>query len=260
RDAVVLAVGDGSDKRLIAYVVAPADDALASTLRAHVAATLPEYMVPAAFVQLDALPLTPNGKLDRRALPALDADAFAHQAYEAPQGELETALAAIWSELLGIEQVSRHDSFFALGGHSLLAVRLMNRVAALGADLPLAALFAAPTLAGFAAALNPQRTLDSAALPAISPLSREGALPLSFAQQRLWFLAQFDGVSATYHIPFALHVRGPLNRLAWQQALDVLWARHEALRSVFLSVDGQPQVRLLPAEAGMPLRWHDWRK
>ncbi|KAG0180187.1 hypothetical protein DFQ28_003035, partial [Apophysomyces sp. BC1034] len=135
----------------------------------------------------------------------------------------------------------------------------MNRVAALGVDLPLATLFAAPTLAGFAAALGGQRTPDSAALPAIPPLSREGTLPLSFAQQRLWFLAQLDGVSATYHIPFALRVQGPLNSLAWQQALDALWARHEALRSVFVSVDGQPQVQLLPAEAGMPLRWHDWR-
>ncbi|MCG1043662.1 non-ribosomal peptide synthetase, partial [Mycetohabitans sp. B8] len=260
RDAAVLALGDGGDKRLVAYVVAEPDDALASTLRAHVAAALPEYMVPAAFVRLDTLPLTPNGKLDRRALPEPDADAFAHQAYEAPQGALETALATIWSELLGLERISRHDSFFALGGHSLLAVRLMNRVAALGAEVPLAALFASPTLAAFAAALNAQRTPDNAALSAITPVSRDGALPLSFAQQRLWFLAQLDGVSETYHIPFALRLQGPLNRLAWQQALDVLWARHEALRSVFVSVDGQPQVRLLPADAGMPLRWHDWRE
>ncbi|MCG1019997.1 phosphopantetheine-binding protein, partial [Mycetohabitans sp. B4] len=124
RDAVVLALGEGQDKRLVAYVVADPYDALASTLRAQVAARLPEYMVPSAFVRLDAWPLTSNGKLDRRVLPAPDDDSLAHQAYEAPQGELETTLASIWAELLGVECVGRHDSFFALGGHSLLAVRL----------------------------------------------------------------------------------------------------------------------------------------
>ncbi|WP_049786408.1 non-ribosomal peptide synthetase [Mycetohabitans rhizoxinica] len=259
RDAVVLATGEGQDKRLVAYVVADPDDALAGTLRTHVAAALPEYMVPSAFVRLDALPLTPNGKLDRRALPAPSADAFAHQAYEAPQGELEITLAQIWSELLGVEPVGRHDNFFALGGHSLLAVRLMNRVAALGIALPLATLFAAPTLAGLAAVLEAQRASDGAVLPAITPVSRDGALPLSFAQQRLWFFAQLDSASDTYHMPMALRLRGTLNPIAWQQALDALWARHEALRSVFVSVDGQPQVQLLPAETGMPMTWHDLR-
>ncbi|MCG1048903.1 condensation domain-containing protein, partial [Mycetohabitans sp. B6] len=96
-------------------------------------------------------------------------------------------------------------------------------------------------------------------LPAITPVSRDGALPLSFAQQRLWFLAQLDGGSDTYHMSMALRLRGALNRVAWQQALDALWARHEALRSVFISVEGQPQVQLLPAEAGMPMTWHDLR-
>ncbi|SIT65550.1 amino acid adenylation domain-containing protein [Burkholderia sp. b14] len=259
RDAVVLATGEGSDKRLVAYVVADPDDALASTLRAQVAASLPEYMVPSAFVRLDAWPLTPNGKLDRRALPEPDADALAHQAYEAPQGELETTLAAIWAELLGVERVGRHDSFFALGGHSLLAVRLMNRVRMLGADVPLATLFATPTLAAFAAALEAHWQQGTDAQPEITPVPREGNLPLSFAQQRLWFLAQLDGVSESYHMPLALHVRGPLDRAAWQQALDALFARHEALRSTFVSVDGQPQVQLLPADRGVPLRWHNLR-
>jgi amino acid adenylation domain-containing protein len=258
-DAVVLVTGEGSAKRLVAYVQAEADEPLASTLRAHAAATLPEYMVPSAFVRLDAWPLTPNGKLDRRALPAPDDAALAHQAYEAPQGELETTLAAIWTELLGVERVGRHDSFFALGGHSLLAVRLMNRVRMLGADVPLAALFASPTLAVFAAVVSVQLNQQTSALPEIAPASREGALPLSFAQQRLWFLAQLEGASESYHIPLALHVRGPLDRAAWQQALDALLARHEALRSTFVSVEGQPQVRLLPADTGVPLRWHDLR-
>ncbi|MCF2135488.1 condensation domain-containing protein, partial [Mycetohabitans sp. B3] len=97
------------------------------------------------------------------------------------------------------------------------------------------------------------------ARPEITPVSRDGSLPLSFAQQRLWFLAQLNGVSESYHIPLALHVRGPLDRAAWQQALDALFARHEALRSTFVSVEGQPQVQLLPADRGVPLRWHDLR-
>ncbi|WP_338927196.1 amino acid adenylation domain-containing protein (plasmid) [Mycetohabitans endofungorum] len=256
---VVLALDEGHDKRLIAYVVAQADESLASTLRVHAAAALPEYMVPAAFVRLDALPLTPNGKLDRRALPAPDDDALAHQAYELPQGELETALAAIWAQLLGVERVGRHDSFFALGGHSLLAVRLMNRVRGLGADVPFTALFASPTLAGFASALEAHLQQGADTLPEITPASREGNLPLSFAQQRLWFLAQLKGVSSTYHIPLALCVRGSLDHVAWQQALDALFARHEALRSTFVSVEGQPQVQLLPADMGVPLHWHDLR-
>jgi amino acid adenylation domain-containing protein len=260
RDAVVVATGEGSAKRLVAYVQAEADEPLASTLRAQVAVSLPEYMVPSAFVRLDAFPLTPNGKLDRRALPAPDDEALAYQAYEAPQGELETTLAAIWIELLGVERVGRHDSFFALGGHSLLAVRLMNRVSGLGADVPLATLFATPTLAAFAAVLEAHLQQGTDALPEITPVSREGSLPLSFAQQRLWFLAQLDGVSESYHMPLALHVRGPLDRAAWQQALDALFARHEALRSTFVSVEGQPQVRLLPADMGVPLRWHDLRE
>ncbi|WP_232509412.1 amino acid adenylation domain-containing protein [Mycetohabitans rhizoxinica] len=168
-------------------------------------------------------------------------------------------LATIWTELLGVECVGRHDSFFALGGHSLLAVRLMNRVRALGAEMPLTSLFASPTLAAFAAAVSAQLNQQTSALPEITPVSREGDLPLSFAQQRLWFLAQLDGVSDTYHMPFALRVRGPFDRAAWQQALNALFARHEALRSTFVSVDGQPQVRLLPADTGVPLHWHDLR-
>ncbi|HEY1856005.1 amino acid adenylation domain-containing protein [Acidocella sp.] len=128
REAVVLALAEESRKRLVAYVVADSDDQLASTLRAHLAARVPDYMVPAAFVRLDAFPLTPNGKLDRRALPAPDDEAHARETYEAPQGETETALAAIWAELLGVERISRNDDFFNLGGHSLLALRVISEI------------------------------------------------------------------------------------------------------------------------------------
>nr|WP_245494772.1 non-ribosomal peptide synthetase [Rhizobium leguminosarum] len=159
-DAAVVAHADAAgDKRLVAYVVvkmtdgsAEADGAgLASSLRAHLGGLLPDYMVPSAFVRLDALPLTVNGKLDRKALPVPDDDAYARRAYEAPQGEIETLLAGIWAELLGVERVGRHDNFFELGGHSLLAVRLLVRLTeALAVELPLAILFAKPTLAELA--------------------------------------------------------------------------------------------------------------
>ncbi|WP_219847638.1 non-ribosomal peptide synthase/polyketide synthase [Photorhabdus hindustanensis] len=259
REALVLALGDGQNKRLVAYVAASADDGLVNRLRAHLSAVLPDYMVPAAFVRLDAFPLTPNGKLDRRGLPAPSEEAFARQIYEAPQGEAEIALAAIWREILGIEQISRHDNFFALGGHSLLAVRVMNRVAALGIELPLTTLFKSPSLAAFAEEISARLDKQGGTLPAIMSISREGMLPLSFAQQRLWFLAQFNGVSDTYHIPVALHLRGQLDIAAWQQALNALFARHEALRSVFVSVNGQPQVQLLGPDGGLPLSQHDLR-
>ncbi|MDB6372144.1 non-ribosomal peptide synthetase, partial [Photorhabdus bodei] len=258
-ESVVLAQGEGQEKRLVAYVVAEAHEGLINSLREHLSIQLPDYMVPSAFVRLDAFPLTPNGKLDRQALPAPDNEAVARQVYEAPQGEMEMALAAIWREVLGVEQISRYDNFFALGGHSLLAVRVMNRVAALGIELPLTTLFKFPSLRAFAEAMQTRKEQPDTILPAIVPISREGELPLSFAQQRLWFLAQLEGVSETYHIPMALRLCGELDVMAWQKALDTLFARHEALRSIFVSVDGQPQVRLLEPDSGLLLSQYDLR-
>ncbi len=205
-------------------------------------------MVPASFVRLDAFPLTPNGKLDRQALPSPGDDDVARQVYEAPQGEVELALASIWSDLLHVKDVSRHDSFFALGGHSLLAVRLMNRISTLGANIPLSTVFSSPSLCAFAMVVSNHLEKYHAVLLNIAPVSRDNELPLSFGQQRLWFLAQLEGASNTYHIPIALRVHGAFNRPAWQQALDELYSRHEALRCTFINIDGQPQVRILPAE------------
>ncbi|NHB98821.1 condensation domain-containing protein, partial [Photorhabdus stackebrandtii] len=157
--ARVLVLGDGQDKRLVAYVVAEADDGLAASLRDHLSDILPDYMVPAAFVRLDAFPLTPNGKLDRRALPALDQHAFAHQVYETPQGEIETALATIWCELLEVEQISRHDNFFALGGHSLLAIRMIERLRRMGLGISVQTLFQHSTLSVLAQSLAQHREI-----------------------------------------------------------------------------------------------------
>lgn len=203
-------------------------------------------MVPSAFVSLSSFPVTTNGKLDRRALPAPSEDDYAREAYEAPQGKVETALAAIWSELLQVNQVSRNDSFFALGGHSLLAVRLVNRVSSLGATIAISALFAAPTLAAFASRVEEQLAQEESSVLAITPVSRDNDLPLSFAQQRLWFLAQLGGVSDTYHMPLALRLQGQVNQMALEYSLCALCDRHESLRSVFVTVNGQAHVKILP--------------
>ncbi|KAG0323182.1 hypothetical protein BGZ97_012340, partial [Linnemannia gamsii] len=154
REATVIALGEDRDKQLVAYVVAEPDEQLAHTLHAHLIERLPKYMMPAAFMRLDELPLTPNGKLDRRALPAPDDEAFARQTYEAPQGEIETALAGIWADLLKIEQISRHDSFFSLGGHSLLAVQMIERLRRLGLKVSVRTLFDTPTLSVLAQSLG----------------------------------------------------------------------------------------------------------
>jgi amino acid adenylation domain-containing protein len=245
REAVVLALDDGAGgKRLVAYFVGEALESEA--LRAHLSGQLPEYMVPAAFVRLERLPLTPNGKLDRRALPAPDADAFAARAYEAPLGETEQALAEIWFEVLRIERVGRHDDFFALGGHSLLAVRVISRVRqVLGAEVSLADLFERPVLAEFARAIDDAVRTE---LPPIERVDRGERLPLSFAQARLWFLEQLGGLGDTYHLPTQMRRRGELDRGALRRALDAILARHEALRTTFVEVEDEPVQRIAPVE------------
>ncbi|HET7460299.1 MAG TPA: amino acid adenylation domain-containing protein, partial [Longimicrobium sp.] len=246
-EAVVVAREDApGEKRLVAYLVG-GEGADAEALRAHLAAALPEYMLPAAYVRLEEWPLTPNGKLDRRALPAPDAGAYATRAYEPPEGETEQALAEIWAEVLRVERVGRHDHFFELGGHSLLAVRVVSRVRqVLGAEVALGELFTRPVLRDFARGLE---TAAQAELPPIEPAPREGRIPLSFAQQRLWFLEQMEELGSTYHISTRLRLRGELDRAALARALDRLVARHEALRTVFAQVDGVPEQRIAPAEA-----------
>ncbi|KAG0036362.1 hypothetical protein BGZ83_003825, partial [Gryganskiella cystojenkinii] len=257
KEATVVALGEGEDKHLVAYVVASVQEELALTLHKYLAERLPEYMVPVVFVHMDKLPLTNNGKVDRRALPEPDTISFVSQAYVAPQGSTEVALAAIWCELLKIERVGRQDNFFMLGGHSLLAVRMMNRVSTLGVQLPLSTLFSAPTLSAFAEVISSNISKDDLSHLSITPISRDGPLELSFAQHRLWFLAQLEGVSAIYHVPMAFSLRGTLNTPALEKAFDSLFARHESLRSTFVAVDGQPKVQLLNADIGLPLTFRD---
>jgi amino acid adenylation domain-containing protein len=251
REATVIARED----RLVAYLVGNSSALDAAQLRAQLSRCLPDYMVPAAYVVLDALPLTPNGKLDRKALPAPEGEAFGQRAYAEPQGEIEQALAAIWSQLLGVERIGRDDDFFELGGHSLLAIRLISQIRErFDAELALATLFAQPHLAALARAVA---AAGPSELDAIVPADRSRPLPLSPAQQRLWFIAGVDAqASVAYHIPGALRLRGELDRAALRAALDHVVARHEALRTRFVAIDGQPWQHIDPPR-GFALREQD---
>ncbi|MGA4363393.1 non-ribosomal peptide synthase/polyketide synthase [Ralstonia nicotianae] len=259
RDAVVLAREDrAGDKQLVAYLVPEAGGALhAATLRDSLARELADYMLPSAYVMLDTLPLTVNGKLDRKALPAPQGDAYVRRGDAAPQGAMETALAAIWSAVLQRESIGRHDNFFELGGHSLLAVRLLSQIRdALQLEMPLSALFSHPSLAGFAAAAEQTGRTTVTAIP---PADRGAPLALSFAQQRLWFLAQMEGtrVSEAYHIPGAFRLEGTLDPAALAAALDRIVARHEALRTTFGEHDGVAVQVIAPPDIGLALQTHD---
>jgi amino acid adenylation domain-containing protein len=255
REAVVLARQDApGERRLVAYVVGD-QTAAADGLRAHLGERLPAYMVPAAYVRLEQWPLTANGKLDRKALPAPEDGAYAARAYEAPVGRTEQALAEIWSEVLRIDRVGRHDDFFELGGHSLLAVQVISRVRqALAVEAELGQVFTRSVLHDFARGLQ---AAARAELPPIEPAPRGDRLPLSFAQQRLWFLEQMGGLGGAYLIPMRRRLRGPLDRDALVRALDTIVARHEALRTVFALVDGEPEQRVTPAGTGFHLVEHD---
>ncbi|AIP45927.1 D-alanine--poly(phosphoribitol) ligase, subunit 1 [Burkholderia pseudomallei MSHR5858] len=248
------ATANSSEKRLVAYYTGDADVA---ALRAQAAQHLPSYMVPSAYVRLDAWPLTPNGKLDRRALPAPADDAYARAEYEAPQGAKEEALAAIWRELLHVERVSRHDNFFELGGHSLLAVQLVSRLRqALSVEVALSTVFDAPVLSALAERLEAENT---AVLPPIPLAPRDGRIALSLAQQRLWFLTQLEGVSEAYHMSGAVRLDGPLNREVLQRALNRIVMRHEALRTCFAREEGEP-IQVIQPHADLTVSYHDLRE
>ncbi|MFJ4971756.1 amino acid adenylation domain-containing protein [Streptomyces sp. NPDC088755] len=232
------------DRRLVAYVVpAPGARADDTALAVRLGRTLPAYMVPSAFVTLDALPLTPNGKVDRRALPAPRAVATKDRA---PRTAYEEVLAGLFADVLGVA-VGVDDNFFSLGGHSLLATRLIGRArTALGAELDLRTLFDHPTVASLAAALD----TSGAARPALTRQQRPAAVPLSFAQQRLWFLGGLEGPNATYNIPLVLELEGPLDPDALRAALADVVTRHESLRTVLAEQDGIARQEVLdPAVA-----------
>src|SRR6476619_5475471 len=247
--AAVIAREDGpGGKRLVGYVVA-AGAAVpdAAALRAHLGRSLPEHMVPSAFVVLERLPLTPNGKLDRRALPAPEQPVGAVR--RVPRTPQEEILCGLFAEVLGLERVGIDDNFFALGGHSLLATRLISRIrSTLDVELAIRSLFEAPTVEALV-----QRLGDAqAARPALRALARPAEIPLSYAQRRLWFLDRLEGSSATYTIPLALRVRGVLDRVALEAAVGDLVGRHESLRTIFPDTLGVPRQQILDADAARP--------
>jgi len=239
-------------ERLVAYVV-PAgalQDAKEQipALRAHLQQRLPEYMAPSVYLTLTALPQTPNGKLDRKALPEPDAAAgLATTTYEAPRSPVEEVLAAIIAEVLQVPRVGRHDDFFALGGHSLLAMQVISRIReAFQVELPVRVLFETPTLAGLGAYLDHAQATRKAKAegPPLRVLPRDGVLPLSFAQQRLWFLDRFEADRHIYNVPVRVELRGAVSHERLEQSLNLVAARHEVLRTSFKEVSGEPQQQI----------------
>ncbi|MEO6196442.1 MAG: amino acid adenylation domain-containing protein [Thermoanaerobaculia bacterium] len=252
RQAAVVAWTDGSgDRRLVAYMVPSGEEVPAQELREYLRDRLPEPMVPAFLVELASLPRTASGKIDRGSLPSPDlASGSAERATVAPRSLLELELVDLFEMLLGVRPVGVTDDFFELGGHSLLATRLMSRVRErFGADLPLRALFESPTVATLAERVDAAvRGGEGGSAPPLVPLPRDRPLRLSFAQQRLWFLHQLDPESPAYNLPQTLAVSGALDVAAFAGALSEVVRRHEVLRTVFPSVDGEPRQVVLPAE------------
>ncbi len=250
--AVVAAAGD----RLVAYLV-PVDHAAGvpapDELRALLGGSLPEYMIPAVFMELAALPLTANGKIDRAALPEPDgARPELAGAYMPPRSATEEVLAGIWSEVLGVDRVGAFDDFFELGGHSLLATQVISRVRAVFAvEVALAALFDRPTVAGLAEVVD--GSTRGVAAPVV-PVPRDLPLPLSFAQQRLWFLAQLEPDSVEYNTPMVLPWQGALDVDVLSEALARLVARHEVLRTrLVVGEDGEPYQAIDPPPVHVPV-------
>ncbi|HSF42721.1 MAG TPA: amino acid adenylation domain-containing protein [Thermoanaerobaculia bacterium] len=258
REAAVMALGEGSAQRLAAFFAAETPETDGASLRRYLEAKVPAFMVPSSFFLLEALPRTANGKVDRRALIQIPqitpGAALAEAGRVPPRTPVEELIASLWAQILGLGGESRigaFDSFFELGGHSLLATQLVSRLRdVFGAEVPLARVFASPTVAGLAGFVEEQlSTGRPAAAAPVRPLPRDGELPLSFAQERLWFLEQLHPGSPLYSMPLALRLTGPLSVPALQRSLTRLVRRHETLRTRFEDRAGQPrQVIDPPAE------------
>jgi amino acid adenylation domain-containing protein len=243
---------------------------LVPQLREYLQAKLPDYMVPSAFVVLNALPLTPNGKLDRKALPAPDAIAFGAApsaiASQTPSQKLtaktptQEMLANIWAQILGVENVGIEDNFFELGGHSLLATQVVSRVREVfGVELPLRYLFEFPTVAGLARCLEEEiQTQQGLEVPSIQPVNRQGELPLSFAQQRLWLHDRLISDRSLYNDPIAVRLQGTLNVWALRESINEIVRRHEVLRTALVTIQGQPK-QVLSSDVNIDLPIVDLR-
>ncbi|MFO0958315.1 MAG: amino acid adenylation domain-containing protein [Isosphaeraceae bacterium] len=245
RDAAVVARPDATGELMLVAFIVPADGPPdIAEIRQALKADLPEYMVPSAFVAIDALPLTPNGKVDRNALPSSDGALTAQAAgeYVAPRGPIETELAGLWGQLLRRDQVGAHDDFFELGGHSLFAAQALSRLRdSYGIEVSLRDFLESPTVAALARQIEEaQGAPASPSLPPLRPVPRSGDLPLSYAQQAMWFLDQLTPGLPTFNITAAARIRGPLDLDALGRAFAALVDRHEVLRTAFVARDGRP--------------------
>ncbi|HEY6804818.1 MAG TPA: amino acid adenylation domain-containing protein [Pyrinomonadaceae bacterium] len=249
QEAIVVARDhEGEEKRLIAYLIGN-QSVPTSELRAWLRERLPEFMTPAAFVWLDALPLTPNGKVDRKALPEPDFSSAGEESLTAPRTQIEEVLLGIWANVLGIKELDIHDNFFELGGHSLMATRLISQMRnELDVEVPVSKVFESPTVARLAE--HVEQALSDAPAVAYTPIERvqgDEALPLSFAQQRLWFLDQMEPGNPFYNIAAVVGLSGKLNVQALERSFGEIVNRHEVLRTRFEVVNDQPVQIVTPA-------------
>jgi hypothetical protein len=254
--AVVAARQDASGTAYLAAWLVPAGGAAPAPaeLHAFLAESLPEFMIPSVFVPLAELPLTANRKLDRQALPERPRGGGA-AVFAAPGTALEAAIAAVWREVLGAERIGRHDNFFELGGHSLLATQTVSRLRrSLEVELPVRALFEAPTVAALAGRVAAARAGGRQPLPPIRRADRGRPLPLSPGQRRLWFLDQLEPGSAAYNVPVLVRLDGALDEALLWRSLAGLAARHEVLRTRFAAPAGEPRQEIAAAGAWPPCR------
>ncbi|MEZ4706176.1 MAG: amino acid adenylation domain-containing protein [Caldilineaceae bacterium] len=252
--AVVVRNVQSDERQLVAYFVERASahplglGVAPSALRQWLRTKLPHYMIPAAFVSLPTLPRTPNYEIDHDALPAPIYEAAAPALERANMRETETLVARIWADVLHIDQVGRYDNFFDLGGHSLLATQVVSRIRKVAdVSLSLRQLFEEPTVARLAAAIEQERRRNKrVALPPLQPMARVAPLPLSFAQERMWFLQQLAPDNTAYHISLVIRLHSVLNAPALAQALNAVVQRHESMRTIFPVQDGAPHQLILP--------------